>query len=85
MRAVGKKMAFLVVRQFIAKVQCMLIVTEELVSMQMVKYTTSLIRESIMDIKGEATKRLEVLYPTLKELALVDSIGSHHRPSLSKF
>ncbi|KAH0456529.1 hypothetical protein IEQ34_014436 [Dendrobium chrysotoxum] len=69
----GKKMAFLVIRQFTATVQCVLMVTEELVSTQMVKYATFLSRESIVDIKGEATKRLEALYPTLKELALAGS------------
>ncbi|KAH0457066.1 hypothetical protein IEQ34_014973 [Dendrobium chrysotoxum] len=52
-------MAFLVVRQFTAMVQCVLTVIEELVSMQIVKYTTFLSRESIMDIEDEATKRLE--------------------------
>ncbi|KAL0912402.1 hypothetical protein M5K25_018372 [Dendrobium thyrsiflorum] len=72
MHAVGK-MAFLVLRQFTATVQCVLTVTKELVSMQMVKYITSLSRESIMDIKGEATKRLETLYPILKEMTLADS------------
>ncbi|KAH0459835.1 hypothetical protein IEQ34_010498 [Dendrobium chrysotoxum] len=35
MHAVGKKMAFLVIRQFTSTVQCILTVTEELVSMQM--------------------------------------------------
>ncbi|KAH0462411.1 hypothetical protein IEQ34_009986 [Dendrobium chrysotoxum] len=82
MCAVGKKMAFLVVRQITATVQCVLTMIEELVSTQMVKFTTSLSRESIMDIKGKATERLEALYPTLKELALTSSPGSHHRPLL---
>ncbi|KAH0470384.1 hypothetical protein IEQ34_000107 [Dendrobium chrysotoxum] len=59
--------------------------TEELVRTQIVKYAISLSRESIMDIKVEATERLEALYPTLKELVLVGSPGSYHRPSLSEF
>ncbi|KAH0460219.1 hypothetical protein IEQ34_010882 [Dendrobium chrysotoxum] len=87
MHAVGKNMAFLVVRQFNATIKCVLIVTEELVSTQMVsthmvRYTTSLYRESIVDIKGEATEILKAFYSTLNELALVGSPGSHHRPSL---
>ncbi|KAL0914925.1 hypothetical protein M5K25_015315 [Dendrobium thyrsiflorum] len=85
MPAVRKKVAFLVVRQFTAKIQCMLTATEDLVSTQMMKYATSLSRESIMDIEGEATERLEALYPTLKELTLAGSPGSHHRPSSPKF
>lgn len=54
-RAVGKKIAFLVVRQSTATVQCVLTVTEELVSTQMVKYATSLCRESIVDVEGVVT------------------------------
>ncbi|KAH0465126.1 hypothetical protein IEQ34_005229 [Dendrobium chrysotoxum] len=77
-------MAFLVVRQFITTVQCMFTMIEELVSMHMVKYTTSLSTESIVDIDSEAIERLEALYPTLKELTLTGSPGSHHQPSLSK-
>ncbi|PKU79465.1 Ribulose-phosphate 3-epimerase, cytoplasmic isoform [Dendrobium catenatum] len=50
MCAVGKKMVFFVVRKFTTTIQCMLKVTEELMSIQMVKYATSLSRESIMDI-----------------------------------
>ncbi|KAL0903534.1 hypothetical protein M5K25_027920 [Dendrobium thyrsiflorum] len=78
-------MAFLVVRQLTATVQCVLMMTEGLVRMQMVKYATSLSRESIADIECKATKRLEALYPTQKELALAGSPSSHHRPSLSEF
>ncbi|KAH0457581.1 hypothetical protein IEQ34_012896 [Dendrobium chrysotoxum] len=85
MRAVEKKMAFLMVRLFTATVQYVLTATEDLVITQMMKYATSLSRESIVDIEGETIERLEVLYPTLKELALVSSPGSHHRPSLPIF
>ncbi|KAL0919583.1 hypothetical protein M5K25_011686 [Dendrobium thyrsiflorum] len=73
------------VRQFTATVQCVLMVTEELVSTQMVKYATSLSTELIVDIRGETTERLEALYHTLKELELVCSPGSNHRPSLPEF
>ncbi|KAH0466518.1 hypothetical protein IEQ34_003756 [Dendrobium chrysotoxum] len=78
-------MAFLVVRKFTATVQCVLLVTEELMSTQMVKYATSLNRESIVDIEGQAIEILETLYPILKELALAGSPGSFHRPSLLEF
>ncbi|KAI5673037.1 hypothetical protein M9H77_13401 [Catharanthus roseus] len=51
-RAVGKKMAFLVVREMGFTVQCVLTVTPEVVSPQMVKYANSLSRESIVDVEG---------------------------------
>ncbi|KAH0462360.1 hypothetical protein IEQ34_009935 [Dendrobium chrysotoxum] len=49
------------------------------------KYASSLSRESIVDIEGKATERLEALYPTLKEQSLavlqVPTIGLHCRNS----
>ncbi|EYU28247.1 hypothetical protein ABFS82_05G075700 [Erythranthe guttata] len=51
-RAVGKKMAFLVVRRRGCTVQCILTVSQDLVSSQMVKFATSLTRESIIEIEG---------------------------------
>ncbi|KAL0916214.1 hypothetical protein M5K25_013706 [Dendrobium thyrsiflorum] len=57
----------------------------EFVSTQMVKYATSLSRKSIIDIEGEATKRFEAVYPTLKKMALAGSPGFNHRPSLLEF
>lgn len=51
-RAVGKKMAFLVVREMGFTVQCVLTVTPDVVSPQMVKYATKLNRESIVDVEG---------------------------------
>ncbi|XP_042025715.1 aspartate--tRNA ligase 2, cytoplasmic-like isoform X1 [Salvia splendens] len=51
-RAVGKKMAFLVVREECFTVQCVLTVAPDLVSPQMVKFATGLSRESIVDIEG---------------------------------
>ncbi|EYU29913.1 hypothetical protein MIMGU_mgv1a018492mg, partial [Erythranthe guttata] len=51
-RAVGKKMAFLVVRRRGCTVQCVLTVSQDLVSSQMVKFATSLSRESIIEIEG---------------------------------
>ncbi|KAL0447616.1 UNVERIFIED_CONTAM: Aspartate--tRNA ligase 2, cytoplasmic [Sesamum latifolium] len=51
-RAVGKKMAFLVVRERGFTVQCVLTVAQDVVSPQMVKFATSLSRESIVDVEG---------------------------------
>ncbi|KAL7111988.1 hypothetical protein ACP275_05G124200 [Erythranthe tilingii] len=51
-RAVGKKMAFVVVRKRGFTVQCVLTVAQDVVSSQMVKFATSLSRESIVDIEG---------------------------------
>lgn len=51
-RPVGKKIAFVVVRERGFTVQCVLTVKADLVSSQMVKYATSLSKESIVDIEG---------------------------------
>ncbi|MFX6533324.1 OB-fold nucleic acid binding domain-containing protein, partial [Acinetobacter baumannii] len=51
-RAVGKKMAFLVVRERGFTVQCVLTVANDLVSPQMVKFANGLSRESIVDVQG---------------------------------
>ncbi|KAF8389495.1 hypothetical protein HHK36_026190 [Tetracentron sinense] len=51
-RAVGKNIAFLVLREKGFTVQCVLTVAPELVSRQMVKFATSLSRESHVDIEG---------------------------------
>ncbi|KAG5607865.1 hypothetical protein H5410_029357 [Solanum commersonii] len=54
-RPVGKKIAFVVVRERGFTVQCVLTVKLELVSSQMVKYATSLSKESIVDVEGVVT------------------------------
>ncbi|KAM7485485.1 hypothetical protein LguiA_001494 [Lonicera macranthoides] len=51
-RAVGKKIAFIVVREKGFTVQCVLTVAPDLVSGQMVKFANSLSRESFIDIEG---------------------------------
>ncbi|GAB4825978.1 Aspartate--tRNA ligase 2, cytoplasmic [Ancistrocladus abbreviatus] len=51
-RAVSKKMAFVVVRERGFTVQCVLSVSPDKVSQQMVKYATVLSRESFVDIEG---------------------------------
>lgn len=54
-RAVGKKMAFVVVREKGFTVQCVVTEKEGLVSRQMVKFVASLNRESIVDVHGSLT------------------------------
>ncbi|KAK4277106.1 hypothetical protein QN277_015156 [Acacia crassicarpa] len=51
-RAVGKKMAFVVIRENGFTVQCVVQVQPDQVSPQMVKYVTALSRESIVDLEG---------------------------------
>ncbi|GLT54771.1 hypothetical protein SLA2020_279410 [Shorea laevis] len=51
-RAVGKNMAFLVVREKGFTVQCVVTAQPDVVSRQMVKYVAALSRESIVDIEG---------------------------------
>ncbi|KAJ0967316.1 hypothetical protein J5N97_024233 [Dioscorea zingiberensis] len=51
-RPVSKKMAFLVVRNSMSTVQCILTVGEDCGSPQMVKFATGLSRESIIDVEG---------------------------------
>ncbi|CAL0307401.1 unnamed protein product [Lupinus luteus] len=52
-RPVGKKMAFLVIRENGYTVQCLVQVQPDIVSIQMVKFAASLSRESIVDVEGE--------------------------------
>lgn len=51
-RAVSKKMAFLVVREKGSTVQCVLSVAPDLVSLGMVKFANGLSRESYVDVEG---------------------------------
>ncbi|GAB2294213.1 Aspartate--tRNA ligase 2, cytoplasmic [Dionaea muscipula] len=51
-RAVSKKMAFVVLRKRGFTVQCILNVSPDRVSPQMVKYATALSRESIVEVEG---------------------------------
>ncbi|KAJ1688472.1 hypothetical protein LUZ63_019862 [Rhynchospora breviuscula] len=51
-RPVSKKMAFLVLRQSMSTVQCVLVVSKDIVSPQMVRFATSLSKESIVDVEG---------------------------------
>ena len=54
-RAVGKNMAFVVLRESGCTVQCVVTVQPDAVSRQMVKYVASLNRESMVDIQGFVT------------------------------
>ncbi|RWR91562.1 aspartate--tRNA ligase 2, cytoplasmic-like protein [Cinnamomum micranthum f. kanehirae] len=54
-RAVGKNMAFVVLRRMGFTVQCVVTAAPELVSRQMVKFAAGLSRESIVDIQGIVT------------------------------
>ncbi|KAL3731016.1 hypothetical protein ACJRO7_011104 [Eucalyptus globulus] len=54
-RAVGKKMAFVAVRERGFTVQCVVTEQEGSVSRQMVKFVASLNRESIVDVRGTLT------------------------------
>lgn len=51
-RPVGKKMAFLVIRENGYTVQCLVQTQPDLVSLQMVKYAAALSRESVVDVEG---------------------------------
>ncbi|KAK6945664.1 Aminoacyl-tRNA synthetase, class II (D/K/N) [Dillenia turbinata] len=51
-RGVGKNIAFVVVRERGCTVQCVLTVEADKVSRQMVKFATSLSKESIIDVEG---------------------------------
>ena len=52
MRAVGKNMAFIVVREKGFTVQCVVTAQPDVVSKQMVKFAAGLSRESIVDVHG---------------------------------
>ncbi|KAJ6795102.1 aspartate--tRNA ligase 2, cytoplasmic-like [Iris pallida] len=51
-RPVGKKMVFLVVRQFMSTVQCLLTADQVHVSTQMAGFAKGLSRESVVDVEG---------------------------------
>ncbi|KAJ4776407.1 hypothetical protein LUZ62_015092 [Rhynchospora pubera] len=51
-RPTSKKIVFLVVRQSMSTVQCILVVTKDVISPQMVRFATSLTKESIVDVEG---------------------------------
>lgn len=69
-RAVGKKMAFLVLRQFTSTVQCVLTVDDKFVSGQMVKFANGLSKESIVDIEGIVSIPKEPIKGTTQQVEI---------------
>ncbi|KAK8955675.1 hypothetical protein KSP40_PGU008904 [Platanthera guangdongensis] len=69
-RAVGKKISFLVVRRLSATVQCVLTVKEGLVSAQMLRFCNSLTRESIVDVVGVVTTPTEPIKGTTQQVEI---------------
>ncbi|KQJ92399.1 aspartate--tRNA ligase 2, cytoplasmic isoform X2 [Brachypodium distachyon] len=71
MRPVSKKMAFLVMRQSMSTVQCVLVATAEAgVSTQMVRFATSLSKESIVDVEGVVSVPKEPLKATTQQVEI---------------
>lgn len=73
-RPVSKKMAFLVVRQGMATVQCVLVVSKDLVSPQMVRFATSLSKESIVEIEGAISVPSEPVKGTTQQVLSLSSL-----------
>ncbi|CAO2821732.1 unnamed protein product [Amaranthus hypochondriacus] len=69
-RAVSKKMAFVVVREAGYTVQCVLMVAKEKVSEQMVKFANTLSRESIVDIFGVVSVPNEAIKGTSQQVEI---------------
>ncbi|XP_076917177.1 aspartate--tRNA ligase 2, cytoplasmic-like [Bidens hawaiensis] len=67
-RAVGSKMAFLMVRERGYTVQCVLTVAPDLVSARMVKYAAAISKESFVDIEGVVTVPPEPLKGTSQQV-----------------
>jgi aspartyl-tRNA synthetase len=70
-RPVSKKMAFVVLRQSMSTVQCVLVASADAgVSTQMVKFATALSKESIVDVKGVVSLPKESLKSTTQQVPL---------------
>ncbi|XP_021751689.1 aspartate--tRNA ligase 2, cytoplasmic-like isoform X2 [Chenopodium quinoa] len=69
-RAVSKKMAFVVVREGLFTVQCVLMVAKEKVSEQMVKFANALSRESIVDVAGIVSVPGEAMKGTSQQVEI---------------
>ncbi|TVU30738.1 hypothetical protein EJB05_22374 [Eragrostis curvula] len=71
-RPVSKKMAFVVLRQSMSTVQCVLVANADAgVSTQMVKFATALSKESILDIEGVVSLPKEPLKSTTQQMIVV--------------
>ncbi|XP_047049839.1 aspartate--tRNA ligase 2, cytoplasmic-like [Lolium rigidum] len=70
-RPVSKKMAFLVLRQCMSTVQCVLVASADAgVSTQMVRFATSLSKESIVDVEGVVSIPKEPLKATTQQVEI---------------
>ncbi|GJN40092.1 hypothetical protein PR202_gb29260 [Eleusine coracana subsp. coracana] len=70
-RPVSKKMAFVVLRQSMSTVQCVLVASANAgVSTQMVKFATALSKESIVDVEGVVSLPKEPLKSTTQQVEI---------------
>jgi aspartyl/asparaginyl-tRNA synthetase len=70
-RPVSKKMAFVVLRQSMSTVQCVLVASADHgVSTQMVRFATSLSKESILDVEGIVSIPKEPLKATTQQVEI---------------
>ncbi|KAK1379581.1 Aspartate--tRNA ligase [Heracleum sosnowskyi] len=69
-RAVSKKMAFVVVREKGCTVQCVLTYKPEKVSLQMVKFVTNLNKESFVDVYGVVSDPENALKATTQQVEI---------------
>uniref|UniRef100_A0A803M5I9 aspartate--tRNA ligase n=1 Tax=Chenopodium quinoa TaxID=63459 RepID=A0A803M5I9_CHEQI len=69
-RAVSKKMVFVVIREGLFTVQCVLMVAKEKVSEQMVRFASALSRESIVDVAGIVSVPGEALKGTSQQVEI---------------
>ena len=68
-RPVSKKMAFVVLRQSMSTVQCVLVASADAgVSTQMVRFATALSKESIVDVEGIVSLPKEPLKATTQQV-----------------
>ena len=68
-RPVSKKMAFVVLRQSMSTVQCVLVASADAgVSTQMVRFATALSKESIVDVEGVVSLPKEPLKATTQQV-----------------
>ncbi|KAL2928236.1 Aspartate--tRNA ligase 2 cytoplasmic [Bienertia sinuspersici] len=69
-RAVSKKMAFVVVREGGYTIQCVLMAAKEKVSEQMVKFANALSRESIVDVQGSVSVPADSIKGTSQQVEI---------------
>jgi aspartyl-tRNA synthetase len=78
-RPVSKKMAFVVLRQSMSTLQCVLVASADAcVSTQMVKFATALSKESIVDIEGVVSLPKEPLKATTQQVISMEFVLCHY-------